>query len=270
MGTTIKRCFGVPDLPLRSLADSLAAACRKSDSCSFSYPSDEENTRHYFLLEGKTLLAALALVFFDENEPAECVAFTHPDHRRHGFFSRLLTHARRDYPGILLLFSVNDSCAPALAVLRHLDAKLQCRELSMELDFRMNPGMIPKIACTAKSLPDRYFLRSHKEKDGTVRWKLYTIGQNPRSFCTFAGSALTSPAGDCSVCFHQVEIRPTLRGRGLGGTLLRLILTRLADTGTARILLHVSADNLPAVSLYKKTGFRVRETLSFYLYQPFT
>ena len=44
-------------------------------------------------------------------------------------------------------------------------------------------------------------------------------------------------------------------------------LLRLApDMGLSAITLQVSGDNTPAVNLYKKTGFHITETLSYYLY----
>ncbi|WP_243134402.1 GNAT family N-acetyltransferase [Enterocloster asparagiformis] len=36
--------------------------------------------------------------------------------------------------------------------------------------------------------------------------------------------------------------------------------------GISTLTLQVSGDNLPALRLYKKTGFHITETLSYYLY----
>lgn len=51
------------------------------------------------------------------------------------------------------------------------------------------------------------------------------------------------------------------RGRGLGGVVLRLMLAHGFNTlGLNKIFLHVGEDNLPALRLYDKFGFR-RESL---------
>jgi diamine N-acetyltransferase len=51
------------------------------------------------------------------------------------------------------------------------------------------------------------------------------------------------------------------RGRGLGSTVLRLMLAHgFGALGLNKIFLHVGEDNLPALRLYEKFGFR-RESL---------
>ena len=62
------------------------------------------------------------------------------------------------------------------------------------------------------------------------------------------------------------SVRPALRRRGIGSRALSHVLAFLAREGVRLVFLHVSGNNLPAVSLYKKAGFRIAETLSYYLY----
>ena len=53
------------------------------------------------------------------------------------------------------------------------------------------------------------------------------------------------------------------------GTRRRLFNESLFPSGRTRLTavsLQVSGENEPALALYKKTGFRITETLSFYLY----
>lgn len=81
-----------------------------------------------------------------------------------------------------------------------------------------------------------------------------------------------SPIGTCRLicygpaCFYlyHVEIRPDMRGRGWGKALLDALLGQLA--AGSRIILQVSSLNAPALALYKKTGFGITETLSYYIF----
>ena len=79
------------------------------------------------------------------------------------------------------------------------------------------------------------------------------------------GSCLLSPSG-FAVCLSSLLIREDLRGKGLGTRFLGFLFPALAKAGFSRITLQVSASNAPALALYRKTGFRVAETLSYYLY----
>lgn len=86
----------------------------------------------------------------------------------------------------------------------------------------------------------------------------------------------TSPVGYIVISFgYSVEmggidgfideffIRERLRGRGLGGEVLRTLLPALADNGLTALHLEVSADNESARRLYGRLGFQTRE--SFHL-----
>ena len=84
---------------------------------------------------------------------------------------------------------------------------------------------------------------------------------------------ITIPNGEvfihCHASHHYLyglEIAPAHRGRGLGGFLLAQALSVLFLREPKPVRLQVSGDNVAALSLYKKTGFRITETLSCYLF----
>ena len=81
-----------------------------------------------------------------------------------------------------------------------------------------------------------------------------------------AGSLLTSPIAPDHLCLHQVEILPNLRNHGYGTVMICCLLDYLAETPIRKVSLQVSGENFPAMALYKKTGFQIAETLSYYLY----
>ena len=54
-----------------------------------------------------------------------------------------------------------------------------------------------------------------------------------------------------------LAVYPEFRGKGIASTLLSLGLKHAADEGFAECSLHVFAENVAAVALYKKHGFKV-------------
>lgn len=54
----------------------------------------------------------------------------------------------------------------------------------------------------------------------------------------------------------RLGVRPTLRGKGWGGVLVRGVLERLRAEGARRIFLEVRAGNAAAQALYRTAGFR--------------
>ncbi|MCB1841948.1 MAG: ribosomal protein S18-alanine N-acetyltransferase [Halioglobus sp.] len=54
---------------------------------------------------------------------------------------------------------------------------------------------------------------------------------------------------------QRVGVEPTLRGRGIGGSLLDAACARVRDGGARRCLLEVRASNHVAIGLYESRGF---------------
>ncbi len=270
-------------------AEALAAACRQADSISLSYPSDEE-CRHYLLSgpDGR-LLAALAVIPY-ENCQAECCAFTLPQHRRQGYFSALLERALKEWEEYEFTFTVEESCRDTCAVLEALGASLDHRDLQME--YRAPGGLTApdggSLGMTApqsgdspdltapdgSGFPAPLLLRPVSDEpdcpdetgdtpdDFSRLWQLTTSSR----LGLILGSCRTFPLSPETVCLHHVEISSPFRQKGLGTALIRLLLETLAAEGVTHVLLHVAGDNSPAVALYKKTGFCVTKTLSCFLY----
>ena len=54
----------------------------------------------------------------------------------------------------------------------------------------------------------------------------------------------------------SIAVAPSRRRKGLAGQLLRLHLRRLAALAVGTVFLEVGEDNLPALRLYRRAGFR--------------
>ncbi len=322
---------------------SLAALCCQKDHISLSYPVlPEDNACHYLLADSRgKLLSALAGLPLDSSS-MECIAFTHPDHRKRGYFSRLLSLAMKDWEEQDILFPVSGSCPDTMAVLASLNAELEYQEYKMEYvlsgyesfcdspsssnhsllsypapcislvppsdifsknaswsllladcaassdcplvsDFSTAFG-IPAIAgcsavpakladsCCFSALQTPAKAHCHPAPHTPDKTHCHPAPHTPdKTHChpathTLAGSCLTSPVSQDTLCIHHVEILPDLRGRGLGFLLMSRLIYCLQKTQIRRLLLHVSGSNVPAVALYKKTGFGITETLSYYMY----
>ena len=286
----------------------LVELCCRHDNIRLSYPADgeseedksEENSggtmhlsgpRHwlYYGRDG-VLNSALALVYYQDSL-VECSAFTHPDFRRQGLFSRLLgcavdrldttdtvdmtdrldtadtadTAEAMDCGGDCdILFTVSGHCPDTAAALQALDAELASEEYQMELE--LTEGRCGDMILAAappcllrKACPD-------PDLDGSADtvWELIHMADDGSA--VLLGSCRTFMVSDACVCLHHVEILPQYRGQGFGYALIRCLLPLLCKEGFRRVILQVSGSNKAALALYKKTGFRITETLSLYLY----
>lgn len=119
---------------LQEIAD-LTTFCHRHDGIELSYPVEEEHHTHFlgYLADGR-LAACLTLISYEETL-AECCAFTHPEFRRQGFFSRLLDEAVSQYPDVDLLFAVSEDCADAIKTLAALGAEKDSDEHMMACDL---------------------------------------------------------------------------------------------------------------------------------------
>ncbi len=239
---------------LREKMEDLLSVCRKAGDMGVDYPLDEENTIHYLLWDAKepesSLAGALAyLPLCDES--AECIAYVRPDMRRKGCFSQfLLAKVSDDFPETDFIFPVREPDPDTTLALMNTGAEPDGREYLMEL--------------TLDSIPAPTFKKEPEATDPAPD----TLPDT----CNYPSD--DAPIGSChlertskdSVCLYGVEIKPDMRHQGYGYKMILSLIDVLKSCGISRVCLHVGADNIPAVSLYEKAGFRTTETLSFYLF----
>jgi [ribosomal protein S18]-alanine N-acetyltransferase len=61
-----------------------------------------------------------------------------------------------------------------------------------------------------------------------------------------------------------LDVHPDFRRHGLGRRLLRELLARLVDAGSARVVLEVDVRNSGAIEFYRREGFRKTRRLRSY------
>ena len=55
---------------------------------------------------------------------------------------------------------------------------------------------------------------------------------------------------------YNIAISPEFRGRGIGSILLRYMAEKAEEAGCRILLLEVRRSNIPAISMYRKNGFK--------------
>lgn len=239
--------------------------CQQHDGISLSCPLDPDDEAQHFLLYGaddgcRRLFSVLSILQYD-GETVECYAFTHPAHRQQGYFSELLAQVLEQTMDCDILFPVSGKCPDTLAALETLEAELESEELQMELE--LHAESMDEMQCGNAVNPDFTLLPVAADpEEGMTEWTFYQGFSHKKRL----GSCRTSVVSDTCICLHHVEILPEFRGLGYSSLMMERLIGALRKQGFARIILQVSGDNHAALSLYKKQGFRITETLSFYLY----
>jgi len=137
---------------------------------------------------------------------------------------------------------------------RHATVKFQ--SFQSEIDSRIFPclggfdgcrRLMQEITKQKKFLPQTTWLISHEADDSIFGDDCGTI----------QGVAQTSTTG----AIQNVGIIPDHRGFGLGRALVLKALSGFRDARLRRVFLEVTAENLPAVELYRSIGFRLARTM---------
>lgn len=85
-----------------------------------------------------------------------------------------------------------------------------------------------------------------------------------------AGFHWTKRHSDGTGEVYVIGLSSAYRGEGLGVPLLLAGLVYLREAGSSQVILYVEADNEPAVKLYERMGFEVRESHVVYVSSPVT
>lgn len=242
--------------------EQLTGLCRAHDKIRLSCPLDGDR---FYLLTGESpggtgrpvLNSAIAV--FEGDGLWECYGFTRPDARRRGYFNSLLEMLEQDAAQSLpepdLCFVADPNGSAAVNALAAIGAELWYEEYAMEWNKDACGNLSP-----APLSPSHLRLTSVSgAPESRLDFTAWLSGdQKAGSFSLY----LQPP----SACLFELEIAEPFRGRGLGQAMIRQLQDLTPAIGISTLTLQVSGDNLPALRLYKKTGFHITETLSYYLY----
>lgn len=260
-------------------------ACTDADGTSLSFPVDEADLFLYFEHED-AIVSAMAFIPV-EDLLYECSAFTDPEFRGQGLFSELLDEGISELPeDSELIFYSDKKNTAAAAVLDAIGAELDSEEHMMELnpeDFFASARRIDSLKSSTDSSASGIDIHPEfLDIDGTSTLRFHS-DHAVINFSVFPSHYY----------LYGFEVEETCRGMGYGTKFLNEVLAQLlkgkvnnpacvpaknAGFGTksaisvstvmdpSPVLLQVAGSNAPALALYKKTGFRITETLCCYLY----
>lgn len=211
---------------------------------------------------------ACALGVYEAGEALECVAATSPQKRQNGLLSQLLSHIEKLFPERDIHFLTDGRSSSANAVLSHLQCPLISREYLMEIkaaDFKFqNPAFF--------HLPPNLNILTEKQED-TIVFRAFLSSNGKRAVC--AGTCFCSLFKK-EFCIWGVEVKSPFRRQGIGRNMILFVLStmfgfsldkkRISQAFPACGILHVEGENLPAINLYRQTGFSIVREIFYYLY----
>ena len=230
----------------------------------------------WFAVQEKNLLCGCMAVYQTGADDFECVPFVHPDMRRKGIFSSILAAAckKGQIPGEgSVYFSCDAKNELWKKVLKHIGAEHAWDEHMMERKLSENEKITACFYCQITENAAESMINTNETTtaDNAV-WNAVGCRLDPHLPADLTASPILpevtcclSPQGQ-SVYLYSLEVLSELRNQHLGTAFLSVLLPQLAKKGFKTIKLQVSSENLPAMALYKKTGFRITQTLSFYEY----
>ncbi len=246
----------------------LVADCQRAEPLTLSLPEDADDFLVQFDEPGdpslpSASLSPLAFLGICRVSPElwECYGFTHPSRRRQGLFSLLLDaldslvqkEEEKGNREIQLVFLSDQRSSDGLAAGKALGMEYWYSEYQMELSLEQwSRAPLQKRELSLK--------KTWVQEESGEYWdfQAYSAKGEP------IGSCRLLPYSPSRYYLYHVEISPALRGKGWGAALLQAVFLPLPSRGS--IFLQVSSDNAPALALYKKTGFRITEALSYFLY----
>lgn len=238
---------------------------------------DPQMDAFYLAYEGAEL-AGFVPVYHGDVDEAEIAGFTSPRHRRRGVFTALLAKAAEQLRirGVRrLLLQSNPAVPSGPAALAAMGLGISFSEYIMVWRLDALPEADGRLALHAAK-PDE--LEAVCELAGSI------FKDNPAFYRAFMAKALaaedmtvyTAQLGDdtiglCRMIWSETPpylctfgIRPDSRGRGLGESLLGLMLAQAAARGFESVTLDVNSENASALTLYRKAGFHVISQIDYY------
>ena len=281
-------CVSSLDSFRKDQIQTMVNTCTAHDHASLSFPFEDASLFLFSEYDGR-IVSAIAFVPVDDLL-FECSAFTDPEFRGQGLFSALLEHGICKLPeDSELLFYMDQNDRNTAAVLEAIGAEQDSEEHMMEL--------LPEDFSTAVRRTDHAKSLSAASASLTdIQVETLDIDGTP-TLCFRSGHAIVNFSVFPSHYYlYGFEVAKSQRGKGYGTSFLQAVLAGLfsdaekfmtdvhtdqtisdvsvavsSRTGASGdhkrpVLLQVAGNNTPALALYKKTGFRITETLCCYLY----
>jgi ribosomal protein S18 acetylase RimI-like enzyme len=234
-----------------------------------------------FLLYEDNKLISLLSIFMPMANEAEISAYTLPDHRRKGYFKRLLNRfieELKKYEQVDLLFVCEPQSKDGKEAVQKLGAELCFTEYFLRYkgsSSAIKKKQYSKIKLREAGLKDleeiialyQQIFGDNYEDAKSMITKSFEA-ENRTQYIAILDNKLI---GMASVSFENVEaslfglgISPQYQGKGLGKELLNIILEDLKKRNIQNISIEVDSINENALHLYIKSGFEVETSYDYY------
>ena len=211
-----------------------------SETLPAAFPADCRADEYLVLTEGGTPVHCCALFSSAPGEPAEIGMYTLPGYRRQGYAKKALHILRSSGRGAAFSLYLPEKEAES-----SLPALLSLGALRLPEEYLLELG--PEYPKAGSNTPaGKLFFRITGKKNNGLLFTFF----------------LKNQAGNRERQIPAARFRLTMSGKEA----LLHGFSWMDKQGITKLSLHVGGDNLPALSLYKKTGFRTAETLYHVLF----
>ena len=210
----------------------------------------------FFLCYERNILVGILTAFLPSSTECEVYAYTHPDYRHRGIFQKIwkLARQRLHNYGIHDIFFVMDpKCQSGIHILVTMGAHLHNSEYMLE--FSGIPVPHPRKALILTSF----------RKGTTIYYSAYLPNASDSSDApdVLVGTCCVDNSyGSSSI--YNFEILENYRGKKWGTEFLLLLLKDLTESGSSKILLHVSSSNKTAYHMYLHHGFTMHTQIDYW------
>lgn len=234
-----------------------------------------------FLLYEDDKLASFLSMFAPTREEAEISAYTLPEYRQKGYFTRLLHESileMKKYGIPSLVIVCESGSKDGREVIKKLNAELDFTEYflkykkpSVPSAIQQGPGVKLRKAEQKDieaiiGLNQAIFNDTYEDAESFVT-KCYESDNRDQYVALLDGN----PVGMASV-YHEkdqaflfgVGVSPQYQGKGFGKEIMNLLLSDLHRRGIENIAIEVDSTNDNAYNLYLKCGFEVEASVDYY------
>lgn len=260
----------------------LEQQCSQADSIQLSSDLEhlvKEDGDHALLCYREDQLIGLLSWFAAGGNEAQINAMVHPDYRREGVFRGLVTRAGQDIAPLgihKLSYKIPGGSETGHRTASALGARFSRSEYAMSYDSLTTLQPVPEdLHLLPATLADWEFIiscssQAFGESEEETR-EYFTETDEPERVTYIAwaegramGLIRVNYINEDTAFIHNFCILPSCQGKGVGGKVLRQTLGLLLQKPYPVIRLSVVTENVRALNLYIRAGFKINSEYRYY------
>lgn len=244
-----------------------------------------EDMDSFYLYYKKESLVSVLTVFCPDGKEVEISGYTHPHHRRKGYFLELLDRAEEelvDFDLYQVTLVVEPSSVSGRGVADICEAEYEKSEYMLQLDMEQF-HVSKQTFHRASGLTIRRMEEADLEEAVSISQTIFQterdfeyslleqvlLNENMMSYLAYLEGRCI---GICNLEYGRnhatifgIGILPEYQGKGYGRELFVAVIEK-GKSGIVHILLSVSSANRSACGLYKSLGFTIKTQYDYYIY----